>query len=598
MNEKEKGNECFRVGDYEEAVVYYSRSLDAVDTTAVHNNRALTHLKAKHYIKAMVDLSIVLEAEPTNVKALLRQANALKGANRHTEALASANRVLELKPENKEATALKKELAKLAPAKKTPAKRMVIEEDSSSDEDEEGDAVTVHVDERESMKKAATPTPTPAPTPASTSKRIMIEEDSEDDSEDGSEDDEDVAPTTTAAAATTPAKAEPEPAATTGSGAEATTSFSDPAATPATEAVTAIKAPTPTPTSTPAPIIEDDETPADVLKLKDGGKDMFIQGNYAEAADKYSAALSALRSSGARCTKIQVALLSNRATCQLKIGQCSKCITDCDAVLHLDTSHAKAMLTRASANETKESFRKAFLDYKAVIEAYPSNKTASMGLARVTRMIEDLEGNAWVREQRGKTSVALTRAPGSSPMASPLQPRKTEGATTAAVKKPAASAAAVKRAAAPVAEDDGSSAAAQLAQAYDDLKAKGNTCVKEKRYDQAVNCYTQCVNLDATKAAALNNRALCYLKLSQWNQSITDCESVLTLEPNNSKAMYRKAQGFVGLGHTEDARAAYRSALPTTPRTLRPPRNSPPSPRRKARRSKSLRTSQHPRPRS
>ena len=33
MNEKEKGNECFRVGDYEEAVVYYSRSLDAVDTT-------------------------------------------------------------------------------------------------------------------------------------------------------------------------------------------------------------------------------------------------------------------------------------------------------------------------------------------------------------------------------------------------------------------------------------------------------------------------------------------------------------------------------------------------------------------------------------
>jgi len=50
MNEKEKGNECFRAGDYEEAVIYYSRSLDAIDTTAVYNNRALAHLKRKAYV--------------------------------------------------------------------------------------------------------------------------------------------------------------------------------------------------------------------------------------------------------------------------------------------------------------------------------------------------------------------------------------------------------------------------------------------------------------------------------------------------------------------------------------------------------------------
>lgn len=46
-NEKEKGNEAFRAGDFEEAVVYYSRSIDAWPTAAVYNNRAFKSLNAK-----------------------------------------------------------------------------------------------------------------------------------------------------------------------------------------------------------------------------------------------------------------------------------------------------------------------------------------------------------------------------------------------------------------------------------------------------------------------------------------------------------------------------------------------------------------------
>ena len=38
--EKNKGNEAFRAGDFDEALVYYSRSLSLLKTVAAHNNRA------------------------------------------------------------------------------------------------------------------------------------------------------------------------------------------------------------------------------------------------------------------------------------------------------------------------------------------------------------------------------------------------------------------------------------------------------------------------------------------------------------------------------------------------------------------------------
>jgi len=40
--EKNKGNEAFRAGDFDEALVYYSRSLSLLKTVAAHNNRAQT----------------------------------------------------------------------------------------------------------------------------------------------------------------------------------------------------------------------------------------------------------------------------------------------------------------------------------------------------------------------------------------------------------------------------------------------------------------------------------------------------------------------------------------------------------------------------
>ena len=83
LKEKEKGNEAFRAGDFQEALVYYSRSLQLVPTAIAYNNRAIvgmvdiswrcddmivTEIKLEKYKEAVDDCSEVLKLEEQNGK--------------------------------------------------------------------------------------------------------------------------------------------------------------------------------------------------------------------------------------------------------------------------------------------------------------------------------------------------------------------------------------------------------------------------------------------------------------------------------------------------------------------------------------------------
>ncbi|PAA64711.1 hypothetical protein BOX15_Mlig011180g3 [Macrostomum lignano] len=140
--EKAKGNEAFRSGDYEEAALYYSRSVSASPLPAAYNNRAFAYLKLQKYTACVKDCGRVLKAEPDNVKALLRRATAYQKIHRIVDARADLERLLRLDPGSAAGSALLSELdAELAKRGKTSAsaKRMVIEEVGSSEEDDEDD---------------------------------------------------------------------------------------------------------------------------------------------------------------------------------------------------------------------------------------------------------------------------------------------------------------------------------------------------------------------------------------------------------------------------------------------------------------------------
>ncbi|KAK6165356.1 hypothetical protein SNE40_022298 [Patella caerulea] len=140
--EKDKGNEAFKCNDYEEALLYYTRSLSLVQTANLYNNRALAYLKLEKWKEAVKDCDEVLDEEPDNIKALLRRSTAYLGLKDVESAERDLNDILSLDENNKrakemlkESADLRKEAEKQKKERKVKGRRMVIEETEGSDDE-------------------------------------------------------------------------------------------------------------------------------------------------------------------------------------------------------------------------------------------------------------------------------------------------------------------------------------------------------------------------------------------------------------------------------------------------------------------------------
>jgi len=86
-------------------------------------------------------------------------------------------------------------------------------------------------------------------------------------------------------------------------------------------------------------------------------------------------------------------------------------------------------------------------------------------------------------------------------------------------------------------------------------KEKGDTSYKNANFEEAVGHYTKC--LDALQRdgksgsdlalKAYANRAACYKQISNFDGVISDCTAVLEVDPENVKALIRRAQAFEGV---------------------------------------------------
>ncbi|XP_029034812.2 RNA polymerase II-associated protein 3 [Osmia bicornis bicornis] len=123
--EREKGNEAFRAGDYKEALEHYSTSIKMDSNATAFNNRAMTYIKLQRYKDALDDCNVVLNVEYKNIKALLRRAVTLEHLDKSSQALADYEAVLKLEPTNAVAIAGVKKLRKPCESRKV---RMAIEE--------------------------------------------------------------------------------------------------------------------------------------------------------------------------------------------------------------------------------------------------------------------------------------------------------------------------------------------------------------------------------------------------------------------------------------------------------------------------------------
>eukprot|EP01062_Namystynia_karyoxenos_P006032 TRINITY_DN1210_c0_g3_i1.p1 TRINITY_DN1210_c0_g3~~TRINITY_DN1210_c0_g3_i1.p1 ORF type:complete len:303 (+),score=121.27 TRINITY_DN1210_c0_g3_i1:77-985(+) len=122
---KQKGNACFKEGDYAAAAGHYSEAIEHNPSDAVlYSNRSACHASLKQFEEALRDANKVISLRADWGKGYSRKAAALAGMKRKAEARTAALAGLTFDPENE---ALKQMAAD------------IVEEDESEEEEEEGE---------------------------------------------------------------------------------------------------------------------------------------------------------------------------------------------------------------------------------------------------------------------------------------------------------------------------------------------------------------------------------------------------------------------------------------------------------------------------
>jgi len=87
-------------------------------------------------------------------------------------------------------------------------------------------------------------------------------------------------------------------------------------------------------------------------------------------------------------------------------------------------------------------------------------------------------------------------------------------------------------------------------------KEAGNSLFSSGKYEDAVVEYSQGLLASPDKEVTLTllcNRAACHLKLDHFEECVLDCNMVLEKDPVNAKALFRRAQGHMGVMKVEKA---------------------------------------------
>ncbi|KAE8288404.1 Sperm-associated antigen 1 HSD-3.8 Infertility-related sperm protein Spag-1 [Larimichthys crocea] len=525
--EKDKGNEAFRANDYEEAVAYYSRSLSIIPTVAAYNNRAQGEIKLKQWHSAMTDCQRVLELEPGNMKALLRRATVYHHMGNFQMAAEDLRMVLREEPQNAAATQLlsetEKKMMERHPEKQRKGKKILIQEIEEKDD---------HSNNETKAEQTACPVEPSQPVGGEESSAAPAERGDMGNAQKKPHGRGDGGPHSEfnnshhghwkskgGSSDKYKVTQESKEKVTNGTSKRGSTA-SVQADQSGSGKGTSVGGNAGETVNLDAPC---GALPPPLARLKNEGNLLFKNGQFADALEKYSQAIQGCTDSGIDSPEDVCILYSNRAACYLKDGNSQDCIQDCTKALELQPFSLKPLLRRAMAYESLERYRKAYVDYKTVLQIDISVQAAHDSVNRITRVLIEQDGTEWREKLPDIPLVPLS-----------AQQHRREQPPSAEVLQARAEKAA---------RDAERKAEVRFAS----LKQEGNDFVKKGQYQDALGKYSECLKLKPEECPIYTNRALCYLKVERFSEAKQDCDAALKLEPTNKKAFYRRALANKGL---------------------------------------------------
>lgn len=553
--EKRKGNECFKANEFEDSILYYSRSIFVRPSNAVvWANRAMAYLRLKQFDKAEADCTEAIRLDPTYIKAISRRAMTRHKRGKYREAAKDYHMAVKLEPSNKTLHTLLQESRKkftevegLAldadqnPVQPEKFKRIAISADDSSDEEDGGDDDGSDSDSDDndmptlSRPPPALPLVTPAPAVATSAtgfKKVPIVED--DDSDDSDDSDSEA-----------PDMQNPEATATTGQ--EKALSTKD-------------------------KIIQDtlvnssDTAASAVEKIRQRGNKFFAAGNLQLAISTYDQAIAMHPSPEPTAV---AACYSNRAAAHLKMESFAFAERDSSSAIKLiaDATDAKSQVLRlkvlyrrAVARKAQGKIAGAITDIRTVLSLQPQNSQAQ-------GLLQEAEAEAAAREAESTAStLRAEEMQRQQALADKMQRQLDKAAKAARIKAEEQAEVpsdgidtplahremlAALRAAPPSTTEPEESDADKVKRAVV-LKNQGNAAFKEQKYDSAIDLYSQAIELDPGNHVYYLNRAAAELAIeaeASWRHCISDATKVVNLVESSgvaggsvrTKAIFRRA---------------------------------------------------------
>ncbi|XP_018406730.1 PREDICTED: RNA polymerase II-associated protein 3 [Cyphomyrmex costatus] len=95
-------------------------------------------------------------------------------------------------------------------------------------------------------------------------------------------------------------------------------------------------------------------------------------------------------------------------------------------------------------------------------------------------------------------------------------------------------------------------------------REKGNEAFRAADYEEALRHYNDSIDIDSN-LNAYNNRAMTFIKLQRYEDALNDCNTVLTMDYRNIKALLRRALSLEHLEKPHEALVDYEAVLKLEP---------------------------------
>ncbi|XP_073122364.1 serine/threonine-protein phosphatase 5 isoform X1 [Henckelia pumila] len=87
----------------------------------------------------------------------------------------------------------------------------------------------------------------------------------------------------------------------------------------------------------------------------------------------------------------------------------------------------------------------------------------------------------------------------------------------------------------------------------EELKTLANEAFKARKYSQAIDLYTQAIEVSSDNAVYWANRAFAHTKLEEYGSAIQDATKAIEIDSRYSKGYYRRGAAYLAMGKFKDA---------------------------------------------